>query len=356
MYWNKKKIITTKELLLLVVLIPSLFLALIVSKEQQTLTHEAATVGCGNPGDKGNNLGVGKYCTKGGGQCSGTQSPYCSADFRSDVPTFCSRPCASDNDCGTAAKCVGSGLEKGCEPIACSAPPPTNTPTPTKVPTPTVQQATATPTTPQATLPPSPTTPQGPNPTQTTSATPPVQPNTAALALRVFFHGIGNSGDNANPSTASLSNKNPLRTTRPVTVTIYNASSDLMMTKEGTLTYDSANGAFTGTIILGSDLASSNYLIKIKSDGYLRRQLPGIQAISQSLLTAPDITLIAGDTNGDNTVNALDYNRLLECFSDILSRSCDDTTKQMTDLNDDGKVNQFDYNLLLREVSVQNGD
>ena len=128
------------------------------------------------------------------------------------------------------------------------------------------------------------------------------------------------------------------------------------MTKEGTLTYDNASGSFNGVVSLGTDIASGNYVIRVKSDGYLRKQLPGIQTISSSLITAPDISLIAGDTNGDNAVNALDYNRLLECFSDILSRSCDDATKQMTDFNDDGKVNQFDYNLLLREVSVQNGD
>jgi hypothetical protein len=55
-------------------------------------------------------------------------------------------------------------------------------------------------------------------------------------------------------------------------------------------------------------------------------------------------------------VNALDYNTIIECFSDLLSKTCNDKTRLVADLNDDDKVNQVDYNLLLREISVQNGD
>lgn len=363
MLQGKKQIITVKEALLLIVLLPALFIAINISKQQQTLQQHAATVGCGNPGDVGNNAGVGKYCTKGGGQCQGTGAPYCALDFQTNVPGICSKPCATDNDCGTGAICTGSGLEKGCEPIACNAPP-TSIPTPTQAPTATpspteISSPTDSPTATPVIEPTSPISPQGPTPTSTIlpTPTPTLAQNATALSLNAFLHGVGNSGDNANPTTNTLSNKSPQHTVRQVTVSIFNASDQLLATKNGLLIYNNIAGAFNGTIDLGSDFTPGSYIVKIKSDGYLRKQLPGIQTIQSFSVTAmPPITLVTGDINGDNVVNALDYNLLIDCFSDLLTKPCDDAKKQITDLNDDGKVNQVDYNLLLREISVQNGD
>jgi hypothetical protein len=360
---HKKNIITTKELFLLLVLIPALFLAINTAQNQQIYKQQAATIiGCGSPGDKGNNMGVGKYCTKGGGQCMGNGAPYCAADFKSDVPGVCSKPCASDNDCGTGAKCSGSGLERGCEPLACSAPPP-STPTPTQKPTPTsspTKAPTAQPTA-RPTAVPNPViisaTPTNPIPSVLTTPTPTLKPNSTAISFTVFFHGVGNSGDNANPTINSLSNKMPRHPARPVSVSIFNASDELLATKNGLLIYESSAGTFNGVVDLGTDFAGGNYIVKIKSDGYLRKQLPGIQIIQPaSTTTTSNITLVTGDTNGDNMVNALDYNTIIECFSDLLSKTCNDKTRLIADLNDDDKVNQVDYNLLLREISVQNGD
>jgi hypothetical protein len=57
----------------------------------------------------------------------------------------------------------------------------------------------------------------------------------------------------------------------------------------------------------------------------------------------------AGDINNDNSLDARDYNLLLDCYSDSLpARSCNGEKKQDADLNDDGNVNQRDYNIMLR--------
>ncbi len=71
----------------------------------------------------------------------------------------------------------------------------------------------------------------------------------------------------------------------------------------------------------------------------------------------PTVTMVAGDVNGDNSLNILDYNLLVGCYSDLLPAiSCTQATKVKTDLNDNGDVNQFDYNLFLREITVQTGN
>jgi hypothetical protein len=90
-----------------------------VSPQAPSASPSAGSAACGNPGDAGNEMGVGKYCTKGGGQCQGTQAPYCSLDVKTDVPGICSKPCATAADCGTGSICTGSGLEMGCAPAAC---------------------------------------------------------------------------------------------------------------------------------------------------------------------------------------------------------------------------------------------
>lgn len=324
---RKKKFIVPKNLLLLLPLIPILILSLILIEQRQVIRQEAAIVGCGDQGDQGNEQGVGKYCTKNGGQCAGTGSPYCSADLQAGIPSFCSKPCSVDSDCGTGAQCVGSGLQKACEPIVCKTLP-TNNPTitaPTITPLPTV--------------------------------TPTLPPNTTAVSLKIFLHGMGNSGDNTNPNQNTLSNKSPLHASRNVELSFFNASNTLISTKTGWIIYNATNGSFDGIINLGSAFTPGDYLIKVKSNGYLRKQMPGIQKVLvSSVATLPNIQLITGDINADNALNSLDYNMLIECYSDLVSKFCTDIMKQGADLNDDGKVDQIDYNLFIREVGVQNGD
>jgi hypothetical protein len=194
-----------------------------------------------------------------------------------------------------------------------------------------------------------------PSATTIPTATPTIPPLATRLTFPLFMHGIGNSGDNANPSS-ELSNKDPLHPQRPLTVEIYDVNNQLAASTSGTVTYDTQNGNFVGTITL-NDIPQGSYIVKVKSSGHLRKIVPGIQTIiPEQENVMPETTLVAGDVNGDNLINILDYNLLTGCYSDFLPAvSCTDTMKELTDLNDDGEVNQIDYNFFLREITVQAG-
>lgn len=239
-------------------------------------------------------------------------------------------------------------------PLPTATPTPTRTPTPLPTATPT-PLPTATPT-PTRTPTPLPTNTPTPLPTATPTPTPTPLPN--KLGLTIFLHGIGNSGDNANPTSSTLSNKNPVRTTRQVSVLVYDAGNTLIKNVITPITYSTTNGNFTGLADLGNNLASGQYIVKVKTDEHLRRALPGfITLTAGSTIQLSALTLIAGDANNDNILNILDYNVLLGCYSDISpASSCTAAQKLASDFNDDGNVNQYDYNLFLRELSVQTGE
>ncbi|MGE5180738.1 MAG: hypothetical protein ACM31C_01685 [Acidobacteriota bacterium] len=82
---------------------------------------------CGQPCYVGNNLGVGKYCTKAGGECSSNPSPFlfCTIDYDSTATPFCTGSCGSDADCGSDAYCDSNGGSgpKGCVTAACGGTP-----------------------------------------------------------------------------------------------------------------------------------------------------------------------------------------------------------------------------------------
>jgi hypothetical protein len=83
---------------------------------------QAAPLECIKPSDMGNANGVGKYCTKGGGQCSFfSWARFCTVDFRDNVPGFCTNSCSADADCGEGAVCKQQpgGGPSGCTPVAC---------------------------------------------------------------------------------------------------------------------------------------------------------------------------------------------------------------------------------------------
>lgn len=252
--------------------------------------------------------------------------------------------------------------------IAQASPTPTPTFVPTATPSPTaIPTATATPTTePSATSGPSatPTLATSTSPTaQPTAtivptATPTVPPSTTTLALDVLLHGLGNSGDNSNPTNSTLSNKNPAHASKNVTVGIYDLTNQLVASPKGPLVYDPVTGSFKGTLSLPSTLPSGAYSLKVKEDTHLRRIVPGIVTITKAQQNVvPSVTLAAGDINGDNTIDIRDYNVLLGCYGDLLPAvDCTDENKLLADLTDDGPVNQFDYNLFLREIAVQSGN
>jgi hypothetical protein len=213
--------------------------------------------------------------------------------------------------------------------------------------------------------------------TATPSATPSVtitpEPTvaTTSLTFDLLLHGIGAAGDNPNPSGNSLSNKNPLHPQRDLEVEIIDSNNQVVATTAGAVIYDSGSESFKGTLDLGASFPTGNYNIKLKTDRYLRRLVPGIQAIENLKENdIPQVDLIAGDVDGDNVLNVLDYNAFLDCGYGELdplpltdpnaifnNESCQIHNPALnTDVDDNGIINSSDYNLFLRELSVQNGD
>jgi hypothetical protein len=75
---------------------------------------------CGHPGDTGNDLGIGKFCTD-LTMCGGT-APLCS-NIGDPTTYFCTRTCHADagvDQCGSGASCeCGGGATCGCTPTVC---------------------------------------------------------------------------------------------------------------------------------------------------------------------------------------------------------------------------------------------
>jgi hypothetical protein len=191
-----------------------------------------------------------------------------------------------------------------------------------------------------------------------------------AVQFNLFLHGVGAAGDNPNPTGNDLSNKNPVHPQRNLQVEVYNTDNQIVASASAPVNYDPSTGTFTGIMGLGN-VPAGNYNLKIKTDRYLRRLVPGIQQIQTNAVNElPDTQLVAGDTNGDNFLNVIDYNALLDCGYGELNPlpQADANSKFNTneckahkpvvnvDIDDNGVVNSFDYNLFLRELSVQNGD
>jgi Mg-chelatase subunit ChlD len=213
----------------------------------------------------------------------------------------------------------------------------TPTPTPTKTPTPT---PTRTPT-------PTPTSTPTPTPTALTT-----------LSVKLLLDGLGHRGDNANPDEFDLSNQDPKHPTKATDIQVFNVNNQLVTTATGTVVYNQTNGNFTGTFPLSVSLPQGSYTVKVRTQKYLRKLIPGIQTLGPGTISLAQTALVAGDINFDNALSILDYNILLDCFSDLLpAPACESQTKKDdSDITDDSFVNQFDYNLFLRELSTQVGE
>jgi hypothetical protein len=204
--------------------------------------------------------------------------------------------------------------------------------------------------------------PSSPSPTQAitpapTAIVPTIPPGNTSLLLTLLLHGLGKGGDNSNANGGGTAN--PLRTQRNVSVEIFNSQNQLTFTKQATVKFNQTAGNFTGIVDLGTTIPTGNYTVKVKTDQFLKKLVPLIQPITQGQnTTLPQITLISGDMNNDNRIDALDYNILIDCYSDITpAKNCSDQVKKLTaDITDDGAVNQFDYNLFLRELTNISGE
>lgn len=77
---------------------------------------------CIQPGDTGNEIGVGEFCTPLGGECEdNTDAQLCLADVGQDQ-WMCSRiGCTETTDCGEGAGCVITGDGSACVPCMCES-------------------------------------------------------------------------------------------------------------------------------------------------------------------------------------------------------------------------------------------
>jgi hypothetical protein len=76
---------------------------------------------CGQPGDQGNQLGVGKFCTT-LNDCSSTPSAGLCSNLGDATTFFCTKFCTSGgaaDQCGTGATCQCGNGGCGCTPDAC---------------------------------------------------------------------------------------------------------------------------------------------------------------------------------------------------------------------------------------------
>lgn len=199
----------------------------------------------------------------------------------------------------------------------------------------------------------SPTTP----PQTTTTIIPTAPQGTINFLINLCPHGLGNCGDNVKPG--SPGNKNIKHPTRAITVTFLDSHNTAVKTAQGTVSYDVASGTFTG--VVNTVVPDGNYLITIKTPGFLVKQAPRIFTVTQGKqTTVPAFELITGDINSDGQVDILDYNILTGCYGtkqNTSSCAMPPTTQTSgADMNDDGLVDPVDYNLFLRELSVQRGE
>ncbi|MBI2031962.1 MAG: hypothetical protein HYT08_05090 [Candidatus Levybacteria bacterium] len=279
-------------------------------------------------------------CTAPANTCNGSGTQSCTLTTTSTGSTNCQQVTTHNISCtGAPANCTNGNV---CVSNACVAP--TGVPTATVVPT--------------LTKPPGVTVTEAPRISPT--AVPTIPTGNTVFALNIGLDGIGTVGDNVNPNNSSGSNKNPLRTSRSVTIQVFDNNNTEVANKSGTLTYQTGSGRFTGNVDMDR-LASANYNVKVKSPGYLRRLIPGIQNVTAGqAFNLPNENLVTGDINGDNAINILDYNIFISCsiFSKDGQAVCNQNPdyKTLSDLDDNGATDQFDYNLFVRELSVQNGD
>lgn len=241
--------------------------------------------------------------------------------------------------------------------------PPTNPPLVSQPPIQSLPTITLTPT---ATIPP------GSTATPTITITPTgVTPGASAVSFSVILSGIGPQGSSGSP-TATW-NPNPVDKTRSVTIYIYDKTADpasdlrganakYAITANNALVFNGSDKFVATNVNLGNSFVPGEYQILVKTPGYLRKRIGGVQTINtgnNQLLETQTPIMLPGDTNDDNAVNWSDWTTYTSCLINP-SSSC----KNIVDFNDDGTIDslsstppdQRDYSLFINSFIVHNGD
>lgn len=229
--------------------------------------------------------------------------------------------------------------------------PPTSTSTPTPV-SPTAILTTPTPTS----LP--------PTPTQVSTSTP-APTNTLIVSgfhfnFDITLQGIG---------SGVLDNSTPVHPQRELTVTVFKEDNTpaFAVPVRIQVAYNTSTKRFVASDIgLAAIFPEGNYSVKVSTPGYLTKRIPGIFQLrtTQLIYNFPQITLTAGDINGDNKIDIKDYTLYRECYGkqivDSIVLDGGSISCSLTDLNDDERIDsrasERDYLLLLASFSQITGD
>lgn len=94
------------------------------------ISDEVAESCCGVPGDRGNELGVGKFCTR-DEHCAGNAAATLCSSIENDITDhksfYCTIPCDPnqlENICGEGASCICEEVGCACTPTSCVENPP----------------------------------------------------------------------------------------------------------------------------------------------------------------------------------------------------------------------------------------
>ena len=172
----------------------------------------------------------------------------------------------------------------------------------------------------------------------------------SSLSLDLKLGAIGGAGENHNPKTPN----------RQISVQAFNSFTDQPVgdPKTGQVTYQSTTGRFTGIVNVGA-LQPGNYYFKIKTDRYLKKKTSLITVTAnKTSYDIPQLALAPGDINGDNKIDILDYNTIVNCFvnNDGTTPSTCGNDKLNADLDDNGVVDGVDYNIFIANLSTKEGE
>lgn len=202
-------------------------------------------------------------------------------------------------------------------------------------------------------------------PTIAPTAVPLAEDSATVLQFGFALHGIGNSGDQRNAKDSSLSNKNPRNLQRQIQVFLSTFEGTPVLATTMPVTYDIETGTFRGKLLLGHEVASGKYTVKVKTAGYLPKVLATAITITQKQETVVPVTeLTAGDVNDDDRLNVSDYNVFLDCgYGSINPQPINDPQSAFNsakckshknthnvDIDDNSFIDAKDYNLYLREL------
>lgn len=147
-------------------------------------------------------------------------------------------------------------------------------------------------------------------PSGTLTPTPTASQSATSLNMYLQLSGIGIS-----TNSALRINDHPQRPQRRVHTNIYNSNNVQVASISSNVNFDPETGLYKGNITLSNNFPSGPYLVKVRVDNTLWKNIPGIQNIvSGTTNESLPAQLITGDLNQDNVINLLDYNIFLSCY------------------------------------------